>query len=173
MKKYIIALLLILISSPFFAQSVFDQFEGMAGVNSVVVNKKMFDLMSKVKIDTSDKETQQYMSLIKKIDNLKVFSTSSDRTALQMKLTAEKYAKTAGLEELARQNDNGKNIRILVKSGSSDTQVKELLLFIQGTSTEETVLMSILGDIDLNEVPALTSKMKIPGNAEIRKALGK
>ena len=173
MKKYIITFLFLLVSSPFFAQSVFDQFDGMAGVNAVVVNKKMFDLMSKVKIDTSDKETQQYMSLIKKIDNLKVFSTSNDRTALQMKLTADKYAKTAGLEELARQNENGKNIRIMVKPGASESQVKELLLFIQGTSTEDTVLMSLIGDIDLNEVPALTSKMKIPGNADIRKVLGK
>jgi hypothetical protein len=171
MKSYGIALLMFLISSPFFAQSVFDQFDGMAGVNAVVMNKKMFDLMSKVKIDTSDKETQQYMSLIKKIDNLKVFSTSNARTALQMKLTADKHAKTAGLEELASQNGNGKNIRILVKPGASVTQVKELLLFIQGTAGEDTVLMSLTGDIDLNEVPALTSKMKIPGNSEIRKVL--
>jgi hypothetical protein len=28
--------------------------------------------MSKVKVDASDKETQQYMNLIKKLDNLKV-----------------------------------------------------------------------------------------------------
>jgi hypothetical protein len=32
----------------------------------------MFELMSKVKVDASDKETQQYMNLIKKLDNLKV-----------------------------------------------------------------------------------------------------
>jgi hypothetical protein len=88
-----------------------------------------------------------------------------------MKLTADKHAKTAGLEELASQNGNGKNIRILVKQGASVTQVKELLLFIQGTAGEDTVLMSLTGDIDLNEVPALTSKMKIPGNSEIRKVL--
>jgi hypothetical protein len=31
----------------------------------------MFELMSKVKVDASDKETQ-YMNLIKKLDNLKV-----------------------------------------------------------------------------------------------------
>lgn len=32
--------------------------------------KKMFELMSKVK-GASDKETQQYLNLIKKLDNLK------------------------------------------------------------------------------------------------------
>ena len=92
MKKNIITIFFLLVSGSFFAQSVFDQFEGIAGVNTVIVNKKMFDLMSKVKLDTSDKETQQYMNLIKKIDDLKVYRTQNERIATQMFLTAEKYA---------------------------------------------------------------------------------
>jgi hypothetical protein len=170
MKKHIITLLLLVVSSPFFAQSVFDQFEGIEGVNTVLVNKKMFDLMSKVKLDTSDKETQQYLNLIKKIDNLKVYRTQNDRIGMQMRLTAEKYAKTAGLEELMTTNDGGKKVQILGKQGTGATQLKELLLFIEGAKTEDTVLMSITGDFDLNEVPALTDKMRIPGSAELRKA---
>jgi hypothetical protein len=41
-----------------------------------------------------------------------------------MKSAAEKYIKTAGLEELMRVNDSGKNIKILVKSGATDSQIK-------------------------------------------------
>lgn len=170
MKKYISTILLLLVTSPFFAQSVFDQFEGIEGVNTVLVNKKMFDLMSKVKLDSSDRETQQYMNLIKKIDNLKVYRTQNERIATQMRLTAEKYAKPAGLEELMVSNEGGKKVQILAKQGTTETQLKELLLFIDGGKNEETVLMSITGDFDLNEVPALTDKMKIPGSAELRKA---
>jgi hypothetical protein len=44
----------------FFAQAVFDKFDGQDDVTSIIVNKKMFELMSKVKVDASDKETQQY-----------------------------------------------------------------------------------------------------------------
>jgi len=44
-----------------------------------------------------------------------------------------------------------------------------LLLFVEGSKTDDTVLMSITGDFDLNEVPALTDKMKIPGSAELRR----
>ena len=170
MKKQLFAFLFILVCNSCFAQSVFDQFEGIAGVNTVIVNKKMFDLMSKVKLDTSDKETQQYLNLIKKIDNLKVYRTQNDRIAMQMRLTAEKYAKTAGLEELMTTNEGGKKVQILGKQGAGETQLKELLLFIEGAKAEDTVLMSITGYFDLNEVPALTDKMKIPGSAELRKA---
>lgn len=173
MKKNITAFLFCLFAMPFWAQSVLDQFEGMAGVECIVVNKKMFDLMSKVKVDTSDKETQQYMSLIKKVDNLKVFSTTNDRTGGLLKNAAENYAKTAGLQDLSTQKSNGKTIQIKVKPGATESQVKEFLLFIPGTGTEQTVLMSLTGTIDLNEVPALTNKMKIPGSAEIKKVLEK
>lgn len=170
MKKLIITAVLILVSSPFFAQSAFDKFDGQDDVTSIVVNKKMFELMSKVKVDASDKETQQYLNLIKKLDNLKVFTTKSTRVENDMKLTADKYIKTAGLEELMRVNENGRNIKILVKSGASDTQVKELLMFIEGVKNEDTVLMSLTGNFDLNEISVLTDKMRIPGGDDLKKA---
>lgn len=170
MKKYIVSIIFLVLASPVFAQSVFDQFEGIESVSAININKKMFELMSKVKLDTSDKETLQYMSLIKKIDNLKVYRTQNERIAMQMRLTSEKYTKAIGLNELMAINDGGKLVRIHSKQGSSETQLKELLLFIEDPKTKETVLMSIIGDFDLNEVPALTDKMKIPGSAELRKA---
>jgi len=169
MKK-IITLVVLLISSPFFAQSAFDKFDGQDDVTSVVVNKKMFELMSKVKVDTSDKEAQQYMNLIKKLDNLKVFTTKNDKIESELKSTADKYVKTAGLEELMRVNDKGKNIKIMVKSGAKDTQIKELLMFVEGGKDEDTVLMSLTGDFDINEISVLTDKMKIPGGDDLKKA---
>jgi 6-phosphogluconate dehydrogenase len=130
----------------------------------------MFDLMSKVKVDASDRETQQYMNLIKKLDNLKVFTTNSTRATTDMKSAADKYVKLAGLEELMRVNDSGKNIKILVKSGPSDSQIKELLMFIEGgNSADQTVLMSLTGNFDLNEISILTDKMRIPGGEELKK----
>ena len=170
MKKFLITLVVVLVSSPFFAQAAFDKFDGQDDVTSIIVNKKMFDLMSKVKVDASDKETQQYLNLIKKLDNLKVFTTKSTRVENEMRASAEKYVKSAGLEELMRVNDGGKNIKILVKSGAKDSQIRELLMFIEGAKNEDTVLMSLTGDFDLSEISILTDKMRIPGGDELKKA---
>lgn len=171
MKKIIAIVVLILVSNVLFAQTVFDKYDGQDGVTSIVVNKKMFQMMSSVKVDANDKETQQYLSLMKKLDNLKVFTTTNTKLSVDMKSTAEKYLKTAGLEELMRVNDGGKNVRILVKSGSTDNQVKELLMFIENASKQnETVLMSLTGSFDLSEIAILTDKMKIPGGDDLKKA---
>ncbi|MFN7100466.1 MAG: DUF4252 domain-containing protein [Flavobacterium sp.] len=169
-RKIAFTLALFLATSSLFAQSAFDKFEDQVEVKSFIVNKKMLDLMSKVKMDASDKDTQRYLALIKKLDNLRVFTTKSTRIESEMKLAAEKYVKTAGLEELMRVNDNGRNVKILVKSGAGDTQIRELLMFIEGAKNEDTVLMSLTGNFDLNEISVLTDKMRIPGGDDLKKA---
>jgi len=170
MKKLIVITVFTLLPSLFFAQGAFDKFDGQDDVTSIIVNKKMFDLMSKVKMDATDKEAQQYIALIKKLDNLKVFTTKSVRVENEMKTAANNYIKTAGLDELMRINESGRNIKIMVKSGAKDSQVKELLMFIEGAKGDETVLMSLTGDFDLNEISVLTDKMRIPGGDDLKKA---
>ena len=171
MKKIIITFALILVSNAFFAQSVFDKYDGEDGVNAIVVNKKMFQMMASVKVDANDKETQQYLNLIKKLDNLKVFSTQNPKIATEMKSNVDKYLKTAGLEELMRINDTEKNLKIWIKSGATEDQIKELLMLNEGSSTgNETVLMSLTGNFGLNEISVLIDKMKIPGSSDLKKA---
>ena len=171
MRKSIVVFVIMLLPTFFFGQAAFDKFDGQDDVTSVIVNKKMFQMMGSVKMDNKDKDTQQYLNLIKKLDNLKVFTTNSTRVTADMKATSEKYMKSAGLEELMRVNDNGKNIKISVKSGTNDSQIKELLMFMEGSSRgNQTVLMSLTGDFDLNEISVLTDKMRIPGGDELKKA---
>lgn len=171
MRKLVLVVVFSLWSTAFFGQEAFDKFDGQDDVTSVIVNKKMFEMMGSVKMDNKDKDSQQYLNLIKKLDNLKVFTTNSTRVTSEMRTTTDKYMKSAGLDELMRINDGGKNIKIWVRSGAKDSQIKELLMFMEGTSKgNETVLMSLTGDFDLNEISVLTDKMRLPGGDELKKA---
>lgn len=171
MKKLIITLVLIVIPSIFYAQTTaFDKFE-KEGVDAVIVNKKMFELMSNVKMDPKDTNAQQYLKLIKKLDNLKVFSTSNTKIVSEMKSTVDSYLKKNPLEELMRINEGGRTVKIYVKSGATSSQVKELLMFIDGANAKHSsVLMSLTGNFDLNEISFLNDYMKIPGGKELKKA---
>ncbi len=168
MKKVILTLVVILTTNTFFGQTVFDKFDGQNDITAVIVNKKMFSLLSKMEV--KDKESQQYVNLIKKLDNLKVFVTTSDKKSDEMKAAADKYLKTASLEELMRINEKGKSVKIYVRSGATDSQIKEMFMFIEGSGKEETVLMSLTGDFDLNEISVLTDKMNLPGGDDLKKA---
>jgi hypothetical protein len=174
MKKLIIVFLMVIAPALTFAQTTaFDKFDGRDGVTSVVVNKKMFELMGEVKAGKDDKNMQQYLSLVKKLDMLKVFTTTNSKAAADMKSTVASYLKSNPLEELMRINDSGKSIKIYVKSGATSSQVRELLMFMDGGAKEDTVLMSLTGNFDLSEISILTDKMNLPGGNEIKKASSK
>jgi hypothetical protein len=106
------------------------------------------------------------MNLIK-AGQFESFTTSSTRATDDMKSAAEVY-KTAGLEELMRVNDSGKNIKILVKSGLQILRLKNFDVYEGGSKSK--LLMSLTGNFDLNEISILTDKMRIPGGDDLKKA---
>jgi len=170
MKKILFAVLFIVPVLAFSQPAAFAKFEDNNAITAVVVNKKMFELMGNVKMDAKDKEAQQYLNLVKKLDNLRVFTSANGKAVTDMKNTVNSYLKSNPLEELMRISDGGKNIKIYVKSGAGSTQVRELLMFIEGAGNSDTVLMSLPGNFDLNEISLLTDKMKLPGGNELKKA---
>lgn len=170
-KNSLIIVILILVSNIILAQSAFDKYDGQEGVISIIVNKKMFQMMGNVKVDANDKETQQYISLIKKLDNLKVYTTTNPKITADMKITTDLYWKVAGLTELVRSNYKGKKLRVWYKSGINEGQITEILMYDDGSDNKnETILMSLTGDFNLNEVSILTDKMKIPGAVDFKNA---
>ncbi|QBN18492.1 DUF4252 domain-containing protein [Flavobacterium nackdongense] len=171
MKKIILTLVFSIVSILLTAQSVLDKYAKQEGVSSILVNKKMFQMMGNVKVDSNDPETQQYLALIKKLDNLKVYTTSNAKISSDMQVTVGQYVKSSGLEEMMTVNDNGNTVRIWVKSGATENEIKELLMFNdEPNAKNETILMSLTGNFDLNEIAVLTDKMKIPGGDDLKKA---
>ena len=68
MKIQLVLLFFIGTIHSFFAQVSFDTLENQETITVFSVNKKMFELMSKVKMDTSNQEVAQYLKLIQKLD---------------------------------------------------------------------------------------------------------
>ncbi len=172
MKKAVVVIAFLFSSIVSFAQVAFDKFEDKEGVTSVVVTKKMFEMMSKVKVDAKDKDTQQYLNLLKKLDNLKVFTTASAKLGADMKATVNNYLKSNPLEELMRVNNEGRNVKIYIKSGANENLVKELLMFVEGANMKDanTIVLSLIGNFSLDEISMLTEKMNLPGGDDLKKA---
>ncbi|QLG43915.1 DUF4252 domain-containing protein [Costertonia aggregata] len=176
MKKYSTIFVLALLPLVGIAQSLFDKYEDLDNVTAVVVNKSMFNLLSKIDVEVDDPEAKDFMDIAQSVNSLKVFTTEDKSIGLDMKASVAKYLKSASLEELMRIKDKDANVKFYIKSGKDDDHVSELLMFVTGMKSDvevngrkfETVLLSLTGDIDLNKINSLTKKMNLPD--ELNKA---
>ena len=175
MKKYIVILLIMVVPLAGFSQSLFDKYEDLDDVTSVVVNKSMFNLLAKIDVEVDDPEAQDFVDIATSLKSLKVFTTDNSSIGADMKASVNGYLKKSSLTELMRIKDKDANVKFYIKEGKDDDHVSELLMFVTGLKDVEadgrnfeTVLLSLTGDIDLNKINSLTKKMNLPD--ELNKA---
>jgi hypothetical protein len=161
MKKIILLIALTVISMVTNAQSFFDSLEDMDGVDMVVVNKDMFELLSKFGPDKmKDNEAMQIFTMIRDLKNLKVFSTDDAIIADKMETMANSAIKKHNLTELMRIKEDDSRIKIYVKSTKNKEYVSEVLMFIKGIDKQtkgisKSMIVSLTGNIDINKLSAL------------------
>lgn len=171
MKTTIAIFIVALVSQVTFGQSVFDKYENQRDVNSLVVTKSMFRLMSKIDLSSNDPEAKNYLKMVENLDNIRIFRTESPTTATEMKNTVDNYLKSSSaLSELMRVNEDGKNIRFYIKEGKNENYVSELFMFLEDPSSRDSkaVIMSITGNIDLRQISQLTSDLNVPGSEQLK-----
>lgn len=145
------------------AQDLLETFKNQPNIETIAVNKKMFQMMSNVKMDANDKENQAYLNLIKKLDDLKLISTKNTTSSGKMKTYVISYVKTNSMTELMTLSENGSTTIFYVDPNSTKESIKELLMFVSGN---ETIILSLKGSFSLNELSLVTNKMKLPvGNS--------
>lgn len=184
MKKLVIVLAIVLAPMVSFGQGMFDKYEDMDDVASIIVNSKMFQMLATIDVDLDDPEAQAYFDMVKKIDNFKVMTTGNESISSKMQADVDSYLKKSNLEELMRIKDGDQNVKFYVREGKDANHVKELLMFITGLKDVmkdsdvtingkkrefETVVLSLTGDIDLRQVSKITEKMNIKGGKHLEK----
>ena len=169
MKKYILIAVMTVLPLAGFSQSLFDKFEDLDEVTSVVVNKSMFNLLAKIDVEVDDPEAQDFVDIASSLKSLKVFTTENKKIGDDMKASVDSYLKSSKMEELMRVKDKDANVKFYIKEGKDADHVSELLMFVTGMKNVEadgrkfeTVILSLTGDIDLNKISSLTKKMNLP-----------
>ena len=183
MKTQTLILSLILLPTLLLSQNIFDKYEDMDQVSSVIVNEKMFKMLADVELN--DPDSGAFISQAKMLKNLTVFTTSSLDVTNSIEKDVASYIESSKLEELMRIKDGASSIKFFILEGSDDNHVIELLMFVKGLTEMtqdrnfsvngkqleiETVLLSLKGNIDLREVSKLTAKLNVPGGELLKNA---
>lgn len=181
-KKIILfALAMVLLPASMMAQSIFDKYKENSNVTYVNIKPRMFQMLAKLDISTGDPESQAYLNMVNSITSFKTIIT--DDKVIAADISKWTTSQKGGLEELMEVKNNGQEVKFYIKEGRDADHVKELLIFVNGLGdlTEganikfngknrkiETVIALLTGDINLNEISKLTSKMNIPGGEHLK-----
>jgi len=185
MKNKIIVFVMAIMLMPFVGMAqkdIFEKYSDDSNVTYVSIKPKMFQMIAKMGIDIDDAEAKAYMDMVKSITSFKTIIT--DKAEISADLTKWVKSRSSALEELMEVKDEGSEVKFYVKEGKDSDHVKELLIFVNGIDKAmkgkgvdingenrkiETVVVSLTGDIDLNEISKLTSQMNIPGGEHLDK----
>lgn len=184
MKKIatVIVMAIMLLPISGMAQDIFEKYNGNSEVTYVSIQPKMFQMIAKMGINVDDAEAKAYMDMVKSITSFKTIVT--DNKTISADISKWVKSRSGSLEELMQVKDGGAEVKFYVKEGKDSDHVKELLIFVNGIDKVmkangvevngqqrkiETVVVSLTGDIDLNEISRLTDKMNIPGGQHLEK----
>lgn len=185
MKNNIIVFVMALMLVPLTGmaqKNIFDKYSDSQDVTYVSIKPKMFQMIAKMGINVDDPETKAFMDMVHSITSFRTIVT--DKKEVSADIAKWVTSRSNGLEELMEVKDEGSEVKFYVKEGKDADHVKELLIFVTGidkamqgkgvdingkTRKIETVVVSLTGDIDLNEISKLTDKMNIPGGSHLKK----
>jgi hypothetical protein len=131
--------------------------------SSVYISPKMFQLVSKIKIDDMDADLQE---LLKTVKGLHILSTEVNPQAFYKeavsKINVNEY------EQLMKVRDKGEDVLFLTKYNAADpNKLDELLMLVGGE--DEFTLVSFIGNIDLNKIGKLGKALNIEGSEHLEK----
>ncbi|WP_406683142.1 DUF4252 domain-containing protein [Seonamhaeicola sp. MEBiC1930] len=162
-------------------KNIFEKYSDNPNVTYVNIKPKMFQMIAKVGVDTSDPDAKAFMDMVKSITSFKTIVT--DNADISSDISKWVKSRSSSLEELMEVRDEGSEVKFYVQEGKDEDHVKELLIFVNGIDKHiedkieingkerkiETVVVSFTGDIDLNEISKLTEKMNIPAGEHLNK----
>jgi len=184
-KKSLIVFAFAILLMPFTAiaqNDIFEKYSDSDNVTYASIKPKMFQMLAKMNIETEDKEAQEFMDMVKSITSFKTLMTDDKTIAANIAKWVK--SRSSSLEELMEMKDDGVVIKFYVKEGKNEDHVAELLMFVNGLDAitkeadisingkkrgMESVLVSFVGDIDLNQISKLINAFDLPGGKELDK----
>jgi Domain of unknown function (DUF4252) len=168
MKRYLLLLMAVFASFHLSAQqgSVIDRFfqkyENDRSFTLVSVTPKMFSMFAKV--DAGGADAKNMMRVIQKLKGLKILAKEETRDGSRLYKEAAAFL-SSDFDELMTVRDKDSDLKFLVKENAKGT-ISELVMLVGSNS--EFMAMSLVGDIDLNEISLIAGSVNIQGMDKLK-----
>lgn len=169
MKKIVFFIALAVITVKINSQSpvdkFFDKYAGTEGFTTVYITKYMFDLFKDMENAEEDDEMDE---LISRLNSIKILATDDDpntETSINLYNEVMKILPESEYKEMMVIKEQNEDVKFLIREEGK--MVAELLLLVN--SPDESVVISIQGDIDMKNISKIAKSMNIEGMDKLEK----
>lgn len=141
----------------------FSKYQSDETFSQVTVSSKMFGLFTNMELE--DKDDQEVLNAISKLKGLKVLAKDDARNARALYDEANKMLPKGEYEELMYVRDKDKDMRFFISEKSG--KINELVMIAGGSN--EFMLLSIFGEIDLKQISKIGKKMEVDGLKDLER----
>lgn len=168
MKKVTILMLVVFASIAAHAQNdaiskFFGKYADDTSFSNVNISSKMFKLFTNVEVDNPD--DKEILDAINSLSGLRILAKSDISNGRELYKEAFSKVNAKEYEELMSIREKDQDFKFLIKSNGN--MIQELLMISGGP--KEFMIMSITGNIDLNKISKIGSKMNIGGLENLEK----
>ena len=144
-------------------EKYFNEYADDEAFTKVTVNGKMFSLFTE--LEPNSKEEEAFIKAASKLKGLKVLANDSAVKAAKLYKQACADIEKAGYEELMTVKDAEEDMKfsILDKNG----KIEELIMVVGGK--QNFVMVSLYGEIDLNNISKIARSMNVMGLENLNK----
>lgn len=168
MKKIIALLIMIAVGTGVYAQSeavskFFAKYATDESFTTATISSKMFSLITNMDIETP--EDKEIVDAISKLKGLKVLGKENTSDARSLYKEAYALVTTKDYEELMSVRDKDKDMKFFIRESSG--KINELTMVMGGS--DDFMLLSIFGEIDLKAISRIGRKMNVGGLEQLEK----
>jgi len=174
MKKIfvlLIAMLPLFVVGQSALESVFEKYSGKDGFTTVNIGPQMFQLLANtnIQVDVDDQEEfDEAMTAMKQLTGLRILTCENAGSDLCLRFRKDIAQNTPkNYLELMTVKDGDSDVKFLANQEKDGTISEFLMLVID---TEDVVLMSFTGVIDMNTISKIGETMQIEGMDKLEKA---
>lgn len=168
MKKIVVIGVMMLMVVGAFAQGeavskFFSKYQSDDTFSQVTISSKMFGLFTNMELE--DKDDQEVLNAISKLKGLKILAKDETRDARGLYEEANRMLPKSEYEELMYVRDKEKDMRFFINEKGG--KISELVMIAGGSN--DFMLLSVFGEIDLKQISKIGSKMDVDGLKDLER----
>ncbi|MFB6457961.1 DUF4252 domain-containing protein [Chitinophaga sp. Hz27] len=168
MKRFLLLLTAVFLSLQLYAQQgspverFFQKYENDRSFTVISITPKMFSMFGK--FDSGDPDAKTFMKVVQKLKGLRILSKETTKDGVRLFKEAAAYL-GGDYEELMTIRDKSNDLKFMVKENAKGN-INELVMLVGGP--DQFLAMSLVGDIDLNEISQIAANVDIQGMDKLK-----